>query len=507
MIKLYQKIQNKKLLISCLSISNLIFINSWLRINAFNIYNYYPLNGYDLSIILTTFFSFLIFFVVNYFLILYLKKKHNLLFSIFLSLLLILTINSMRSSLNLDFMSLKNITTIIIFFVIIITLLFLLIVKKDIINKFFIQFGLITIPFFFIILFKIIFNIATLEPINTDKINKSVFNEKNYIQSNNKNKIIWIIFDQLDSKFFRNEILKEINLNNFQQIISNSDYYIKYTPITEETTKEIPSILSGKNYSKYKYVIKNNKIRLKFSESKDYKIWNTNRTIFNDLKSKNLNLYINGWYHPYCSLFKDLYAKCFHSLYGYFTTLKFRGLFNTLLFQFVSIIPGYEFIIKMIKIDKLKIFTQQGSEFLEAKINFSNASENFLSTLENNQMDFYFFHSSVPHEPFIYNSSERRLINNYYTEKSEYIDNLKLVDDFLGKVIKILKANDNFDSSIIIIQGDTGIGKDYINSKVEDRIGSTPLFIKNSFQRNANIIDDILLSNDLSKKINKILFN
>ena len=115
MIKLYQKIQNKKLLISCLSISNLIFINSWLRINAFNIYNYYPLNGYDLSIILTTFFSFLIFFVVNYFLILYLKKKHNLLFSIFLSLLLILTINSMRSSLNLDFMSLKNITTIIIF--------------------------------------------------------------------------------------------------------------------------------------------------------------------------------------------------------------------------------------------------------------------------------------------------------------------------------------------------------------------------------------------------------
>ena len=206
-----------------------------------------------------------------------------------------------------------------------------------------------------------------------------MFNEKNYIQSNNKNKIIWIIFDQLDSKFFRNENLKEINLNNFQQIISNSDYYIKYTPITEETTKEIPSILSGKNYSKYKYVIKNNKIRLKFSESKDYKIWNTNSTIFNDLKSKNLTLYINGWYHPYCSLFKDLYAKCFHSLYGYFTTLKFRGLFNTLLFQFVSIIPGYEFIIKMIKIDKLKIFTQQGSEFLEAKINFSNASKDFLN--------------------------------------------------------------------------------------------------------------------------------
>ena len=107
-------------------------------------------------------------------------------------------------------MSLKNITTIIIFFVIIITLLFLLIVKKDIINKFFIQFGLIIFNFFFIILFNLIFNIATLEPINTDKINKSVFNEKNYIQSNNKNKIIWIIFDQLDLNSLGMKILKRL---------------------------------------------------------------------------------------------------------------------------------------------------------------------------------------------------------------------------------------------------------------------------------------------------------
>ena len=412
----------------------------------------------------------------------------------------------MRSSLNFDFMSLKNNSTIIIFFVIIITLIFLLIVKKDIINRFFVQFGLITLPFFFIILFKIIFNVVTLESINTNKINKSVFNENNYINSNNTNKIIWIIFDQLDSKFFSNEILKKNNLKNFQRVISNSDYYNKYTPITEETTKEIPSILSGKNFSKYKYVIKNNKIRLKFSESEDYKLWNTNSTIFKDLKNKNLNLYINGWYHPYCSLFKDFYVKCFHSLYGYFTTLKFRGLFNTFLFQFVSVVPGYEFIIEKFKIDKLKIFTQEGSEFLEAKINFLNSSNNFLSTLKNNEMDFYFFHSSVPHEPFIYNSQEQKIINNYYTEKSDYIDNLKLVDAFLGKVIKILSENNNFESSTIIIQGDTGIGKNYVNSKVEDRIGSTPLIVKKSFQRNANIIDDILLSNNLSKKINEILF-
>ena len=182
------------------------------------------------------------------------------------------------------------------------------------------------------------------------------------------------------------------------------------------------------------------------------------------------------------------------------------GLINTVIFQFVSIIPGYEVIIEKLKIDSLKIFTQKGSEFLEAKINFSNSSKDFLTTLKNNKMDFYFFHSSIPHEPFIYNSSEKRLIGNYYTEKSKYIDNLKLVDIFVGKVVKILNENNNYDSSIIIIQGDTGIGKNYINSNIEDRIGSTPLIIKKSYQIDGNIIEDKLLSNNLSKKINKILF-
>ena len=102
-----------------------------------------------------------------------------------------------------------------------------------------------------------------LDPINTEQINKSVYIQKNFNKSNIKNKIVWIVFDQLDSKFFSNETLEENNLDNFLKIISTSDYYNKYTPITEETTKEIPSILSGKNYSKYKYTIEDNKIRLK----------------------------------------------------------------------------------------------------------------------------------------------------------------------------------------------------------------------------------------------------
>ena len=507
---LYQKIVNKKLLISCLSISNLIFINSWMRINAFNINNYYPLDGYDLNIILTTLFAFLIFFLTNYFIISYLKIKSSLFFSTYLSLLLILALNSMRSSLNFSFMSLKNIYTLIFFIIIIITLISIIIKKKNLINKFFVTLGLLTCPFFIIIIIKIIFNVSLLSPISYKNIYKPIINKKNYVYSTaiDKTKIVWIIFDQLDSRYFEKEALEKYNLNNFSEIMSNSDYYKKYTPITDETTKEIPSILSGKNFSKYKYAIKEKKIRIKYNDNDNdnYTFWDNNKTIFKTLKKNNLNIYINGWYHPYCTLFEEYYYKCFHTLYGYFTTLKFRGFVKSFLFQFISIFPGYEFLIEKFKINKLAIFTQKGSEFLEAKTNFSNSSSDFLNTLKENKLDFYFLHSSVPHEPFIYNSNKKKLINNYYTEKSSYINNLKLVDKFLGEVIKTLKKNNIFESSVIIAQGDTGIGKDYINSTLEDRIGSTPLLIKKSFQNVENIIQDKLFSNDLSKKINEILF-
>ncbi|WP_435163214.1 sulfatase-like hydrolase/transferase [Candidatus Pelagibacter bacterium nBUS_25] len=507
MDKTYQNISNKKILISCISISSLIFINSWIRLNVFNINNNYPLNGYDLGLIFVIFFAFLMLVTINYSIILYLKKK-EFLYVLFLSLLLILAINSMRSSINMDFISLKN-TRIQIFFLLIITIILFTIKKnKNLIINFFVKFGLITFPFFLIIIFKIIINLFLLNPYDSQLTHKLLINNDNYLikEKTEKNKIIWLIFDQLDSRYFTNDVLKKHQLDNFYKLISKSNYYKEYTPVTEETTKEIPSILSEKFFSDYRYSIKDNKVRLEFKEKNlnDYKLWNVNETIFNKVKNKDLKIYINGWYHPYCSLFKEFYSKCFQSLYGYFTTLQFRGFVRTFLYQFISIVPAYETLIKNFKINELKIFTQDGSEFLESKINFSKSRLNFINILKENDLDFYFFHSSVPHEPFIYNSNSKKLINDFYREKSSYIDNLKLTDIFLGEVINSLKDNNIYDSSIIIVQGDTGIGKDYINSTLKDRIGSTPLIIKNKYQNKKNIIHDRLYSNDLYKKISEI---
>ncbi len=507
MDKTYQNISNKKILISCISISSLIFINSWIRLNVFNINNNYPLNGYDLGLIFVIFFAFLMLVIINYSIILYVKKK-EFLYSLFLSLLLILAINSMRSSLNMDFISLKNIK-IQIFFLLIITIIIFTIKKnKNLIINFFVKFGVITFPFFLIIIFKIIINLFLLNPYDSQSTHKLLINNDNYLikEKTEKNKIVWLIFDQLDSRYFTNDVLKKNKLDNFYKLISKSDYYEEYTPVTEETTKEIPSILSEKIFSDYKYSIKDNKIRLKFKEKNlnDYKLWNVNETIFNKIQNKDLKIYINGWYHPYCSLFKEFYSKCFQSLYGYFTTLQFRGLARTFLYQFISIVPAYETLIKYFKINELNIFTQGGSEFLESKINFSKSRSNFIGILNENDLDFYFFHSSIPHEPFIYNSNSEKLIDDYYREKSSYIDNLKLTDIFLGEIINSLKDNNIYDESIIIVQGDTGIGKDYINSTLEDRIGSTPLIIKNKFQNKKNIIHDRLYSNELYKKISEI---
>ena len=69
---------------------------------------------------------------------------------------------------------------------------------------------------------------------------------------------------------------------------------------------------------------------------------------------------------------------------------------------------------------------------------------------------------------------------------SNYKNNLILADNFLGDIIFELKNLGIFDEFIIVLQGDTGLEKNYKTLSAEKMIGSTPLLIKNRNQNKKN---------------------
>ena len=505
----YQTLTKYKVFIATLSLLNLIFLKIWIFNNLFNINNYFSLRGIDyrISVLnLTIFFSFLLvlLFIIKFFE----KKKYFSLLNILYISLLFLAFNSIRASLNLEILSFNS--NIKLIFLIILLLIFLIIFYKykfiAYIEKIYFFVGLAFFPFFLIIIFKLFFYFFTI-----DKFNKDLFyNDKSANvsfenTSNKPNKVFWIIFDQYDLNIIKNNLDK---LNNYKYLSSKSDNYSSFTPYSGETITAIPSVFVGKKFKNYKLFKKNKKIELMLFEKNNNEgiIYSKENTIFNSLFSQNFNIYLNGWYLPYCDLYVSIYYKCYQSLYGYETTFEYFTLKNYFLFVISKIIPGSDFFIKKFKLKNLYKITQDGAEFEVAKKNYFHSKKSFFSNLNDPNIDFFFFHSTLPHPPYIYDS-KNRVIGDFNDKSLTYLDNLILSDSFLGDLINKLKENRMFESSLIIIHGDTGMGEIAKESNILERVGSTPLLIKKPNQIKAKTLDKIVYSNDLKNIILSVLNN
>ena len=481
-----------KLLVSIISILNLIFLKIWIFSNLFNINNFYSIIGIDYRITIINLCTFIVIVFSLLFFFKYLeKRKFNFFKDIIFFLFIIIALNSIRSVASINFFSINtffkiSLITLFLFFL----FFFFLKYNQKFWENFFYFLGLGFFPFFIIVLFKMIIPNILLKTYAKDNFYKDI----NYYETSEiikssviKKKILWLIFDQYDYSIIK----KNINiLPNFKSISEVSDNYVRYSPNTVETIKALPSIIMSKNFNDFRYNIIEQKITLNMlNNSLSIKEKFTNRnSLFDYLKKQNFNIYINGWYLPYCDIFKNSLYKCFQSSYAHDSTFDYYGLKNYIIFQLYNIIPGANFLIQKFKIKKLYSITRNGSGFEVAKKNFALSKESFLLNLKNKDINFYFLHASIPHAPYIYNHNKNKLIEFNDIDKSSYLSNLILADKFLGNIIDELKKQNIYEESIIILQGDTGLDSLYRNSTQEEMIGSTPLLIKKNNQQKKSII-------------------
>lgn len=506
---LYQTITKYKVYIASLSLLNLIFLKVWIFNNLFNINNYFSLRGIDYRIsILNLIFFFSFLFVLLLLIKFFVKKQFISLLNIFYFFILLLAFNSLRASLNIEVLTLNS-NLKIIFFLIFFSIFLLIFIRLKFfayIEKIYFFVGFLFFPFFLIILFTLFFNLLTIEKFNNDLFYNDRSGDISFEKlSKNPNKVFWIIFDQYDLNIINKNLDK---LNNYKYLSSKSDNYTNFTPIAGETITAVPSVLTGKKFENYKLFKKNKKIELMLFEKGNNEeiIYSKKNTIFSTLFRQKFNIYINGWYLPYCDLYKSVYYKCFQSLYGYETTFEYYTLKNYFIFVMTKITPGSNFFIKKFKLKKLYKITQDGAEFEVAKKNYLESKNSFFSNLNDSNIDFFFLHSTIPHPPYIYDT-KNEIVGNYSDRDFSYQDNLILSDIFLGDFLNKLKEKQIFESSLIIVHGDTGLGEIAAKSTISERMGTTPLLIKKPYQIKSKNINKIVYSNDLIKIIYPLLNN
>tara|TARA_Y100000768_G_scaffold275659_1_gene211256 strand:+ start:4541 stop:5890 length:1350 start_codon:yes stop_codon:yes gene_type:complete len=443
--------------------------------------NFFYIGGIPTKFILNNILCFIIFFIFFY-IFLKLSEKNKFLRNILKFLLVVEISYILKTIFPYKYLS------ILIFLVLIIFFSFVFIkfdFKKTL--KFL---GIALMPLFFLIIYNLFLLIFYLEPIKYNQFSSNKGNEiVNY--DNKKKPVVWIIFDALSlEKIYKNKELK-----NFDKIMQVSDNYINYKVGIHDTAHSIPSIVLGKDVINFKTIYKNKKLSRIFFDKENKKIsTDFNSSIFDQISKEGKSIYINGWYYPYCQMVKS-YNKCFTNYYSWEkSSYKFGFLF---MFNLYKLVPFRVFLL-----DKhFYSFNNYTFEFNEAIKSHKYSLKNFIDSLSK-EFEFYYYHSSYPHHPYIFDSKKENYTEKYF-DNSSYDENIIMTDLALGKIIKTLEKRNKFKDSLIIISSDHPL-KDKDPSK---NFKKPVLLIKNRNQFQGKIINQEVYNFQLKNIVLEKIFN
>tara|TARA_B100002019_G_C21268597_1_gene600852 strand:- start:1620 stop:3095 length:1476 start_codon:yes stop_codon:yes gene_type:complete len=486
----------KKLeIIFFLSLSNLILTNYWLKLGLFSSevrYYFYELPLVEVIIgILFLFFYFILFYFLSFFLK---KAGLNIIDNLLKVILFLFVIDIIRRNsqlISLDYFY-KN-KFISIFILLILSILYFKLYNKF--NKIVFYFFIIFSPFLLVVIFNIINFVFILNWEN----NKYLIKKKNY--SNKNNKIVLIVFDELDFRILENDKYK-----SFDNVLSKSDIYSQTMPSGDATLTIVPSILTGKLLpidTKF-FDFSNNEINYKVND-KTFKLSESDH-IFKILNKQNYKIGIIGTYHRYCNIFYSYLNQCYE-LNDEQYSIKNIGLKKYLIYSVIDILPANT---------KIKIFekinTSNFNKEDHPKLRIENIKKYlkyFPTLIENN--DFIFIHVALPHAPWIYSDGKINIYKYDQFGQAGYYENMIFTDIFLSKIVDQLKKLNQFENSYLILASDHGwrsgdnkfVGSN--KKKLKDRAGDILLSVKKPYQKNKVIISKRTYNHHVFNLINDFI--
>jgi hypothetical protein len=193
--------------------------------------------------------------------------------------------------------------------------------------------------------------------------------------------------------------------------------------------------------------------------------WKNSANLFSLAKDQGVKSSIIGFYIPYDLLF---YKYCDH-IYNERHNIYNNSFTELLKFNLSKILRTFfifpfEKIIEYIRIKRcfLVIHFNLSLEFIKfenAKKRYQTFMKKTKDIINDNSYKLCFFHWSLPHSPFFYNSK----INDFVNKKSTYTENLALLDKTIKEIRLSMMKKKQWENSIIIITSDHQL-RDNMNS-------------------------------------------
>ena len=314
----------------------------------------------------------------------------------------------------------------------------------------------------------------------SDSVPSPVVQRQSVPSNKGHQRVLWLIFDELDLRLAFTDRPSGIDLPHFDQFRQQALFGLNPRSHSKDTELAIPSYITGKLVNEVD-PISPNQLNLRFeSDAADqpWVNWGEARTFFSqahDLGSKNA---IIGMYHPYCRVFSTFYSFCFWQALNTFSPQTTNSLAAEMFSQIRGVTPLYR------RINGISIY--------------KNILRTAVEAASNSEYDVVYVHASVPHGPDIFDAQSRKF-TLFNLSKVGYFENLMLADQFLGTLRRSMEESELWEKTTILITSDHEWRHVYLYDN--NRVRKVPFLLKMSYQKTPFVYEPAFSPMTVSKDL------
>ncbi len=273
-------------------------------------------------------------------------------------------------------------------------------------------------------------------------------------------RVLWVVFDEFDQRLAFDLRRPKAALPELDRLRAESFTASAAEQTAAWTTLAIPSLLSGKLFSRADLVDAST-LRVYSPGSQDGRSWRDEPNIFKRARAAGFNSALVGWHHPYCRVLGDELVRCADLPSGYPTAALLRetsveelGLARSVPFLFALQWTSLADIFRRGTPEPVSAGGRDQYVQRRQQKQYFHLRDLVYSLAADPQIDLLFAHFPIPHPFAIYNAGR----GDFTLDSSlSYADNLALADRTVGELRRVLERSGQWDSTTIVITSDHGL--------------------------------------------------
>ncbi len=252
-------------------------------------------------------------------------------------------------------------------------------------------------------------------------------------------RILWLVFDEMDEGLAFERRPPTLRLPELDRLRAEALAAHNAYPPNQWTLRAMPSLLTGKLVARAE-ASNPSELSLTFQGSEESTPWSAEPNVFSRAREAGYNSALSGWYHPYCRVIGHTLTRCVNrdaqATLAVSVLDQIRSLVHT--FPCVSRITGWQ-------------KPWRANLPAEARARYLAMLADATRWVTDPSLGLILVHWGFPHEPIIYDRRDGALEGSV---RSNYLDNLALVDRTLRDLRGVMQRASVWDSTVVLVTSD-----------------------------------------------------